>query len=151
MAATALQNKIAQFFRRYEQRFQRALDDPDDVDIDGITGAFAEYFVGSNPQGVRGGKNGLMYRLAMRRGFARYRKIGTVSMKVAALETTVLDKRHVMAKVTWDSRYRRRKDGAEVKIVFANVYLLRLQRGAPKIFAYVTGDEEALLKKHRLL
>lgn len=151
MATAALQRKIEQFFHRYQQRFQRALDDPGDVDAEGVVAAFADYFVGSSPAGVRGGKNGLMFKFAIARGFARYRKIGTVSMKIAAIETTALDKLHALAKVTWDSRYRRRKDGADVRIVFANVYLLRLQREGPRIFAYVTGDEEALLKKHRLV
>ena len=151
MASAALQRKIEQFFNRYQQRFQRALDDSGDVDAAGVVDAFADYLIGSSPAGVRGGKNGIMYKFAIARGFAHYRKIGVVSMKIAAVETTSLDKLHVMAKVTWDSRSRRRSDGADIRIVFANIYLLRLQREGPKIFAYITGDEEALLKKHRLV
>jgi len=38
-----------------------------------------------------------------------------------------------------------------VKIVFANRYFLAIRKGVPKIFAYVTGDEQALLKKHGLV
>ncbi|MBX9400591.1 hypothetical protein K4L06_04645 [Lysobacter sp. BMK333-48F3] len=150
MAANAPNTRIEQFFRRYQRCFQRALDDPHDVDTDAVTGAFADYFVQSSPAGVYGGKNGLKFKFMIGRGFARYRKIGMTSMAIAKIETTPLDPAHALAKVNWDSRYRRRKDGAEVRIVFANLYFLRLRPGKPKIFGYVTGDEAALLKKHGL-
>ncbi len=150
MNAAAMRRKIESFFRRYAERFQRSLDDPSDVDTDGVVASFADYFVESSPAGVRGGKNGLAFKFMIGRGFAHYRKIGTVSMKVAKLEVTPLDDAHAMAKVTWDSRYRRRKDGADVRIVFANLYFLAFRKGVPKIFAYITGDEQALLKKHGL-
>ncbi len=151
MTPAAMKRKVALFFRRYAERFQRSLDDPSDVDTDGVVDSFAEYFVESSPAGVQGGKNGLRFRFALGRGFAHYRKIGTVSMRVAKLEVVPLDALHAMATVTWDSRYRRRKDGAPVKIVFANRYFLAIRKGVPKIFAYVTGDEQALLKKHGLV
>ena len=150
MNAAETRRKVARFFQRYAERFQRALDDAG-ADTAGVVDSFADYVVGSGPAGVRGGKNGLMFKFAMGRGFAHYRKIGTVSMKVAKLDVERLDDGHVLAKVTWDSRYVRRKDGARIRIVFANRYLLRLKRGAPKIFAYITGDEQAALKKHGLV
>lgn len=151
MTPAAMQRKIERFFHRYAERFQRALDDPAEADAQGVAASFAEYFVESGPHGVQGGKNGLRLRFMMRRGFARYRKIGTLSMKVAGVRVTPLDARHAAANVAWDSRYRRRKDGAEIRIRFENVYLLRMERGAFKIFAYVVGDEQALLKKHGLI
>jgi len=150
VAASALQRKIEQFFRRYQRRFQRALDDPHQLDTDAIAGAFADYFVQSGPAGVYGGKNGLRFKFMLGRGFARYRKISMTSMRIDAIEVTALDPAHALAKVSWDSRYRRRKDGAQVRIVFANLYFLRLRPGPPKIFGYVTGDEEGVLKKHGL-
>ena len=150
MTAAAMKRKLVPFFRRYAERFQRALDDPSDVDIDGVVASFADYFVESSPAGVHGGKNGLKFKFMIGRGFAHYRKIGTVSMKVAKLEATPLDAIHAMAKVTWDSRYIRPKDGAKVRIVFANLYFIQFRKGVPKIFAYATGDEQALLKKHGL-
>ncbi|HJR73344.1 MAG TPA: hypothetical protein VJ806_06865 [Luteimonas sp.] len=151
MTPAAMKRKVDPFFRRYAERFQHALDDPSEVDTDGVVGSFAEYFVASSPAGVRGGKNGLAFKFMIGRGFAHYRKIGTVSMKLSKLEVTRLDDIHAMAKVTWDSRYRRRKDGAKIRIVFANLYFLVFRKGVPKIFAYVTGDEQALLKKHGLV
>lgn len=151
MVSVAMQRKVARFFRRYAERFQRSLDDSSHADTDGVVASFADYVVGSGPAGVHGGKNGLKFKFMIGRGFAYYRKIGTVSMKIAELEVTPLDKLHALAEVTWDSRYRRRKGGAKVRIVFTNLYFVRLQRGAPKIFAYITGDEQALLKKHGLV
>lgn len=74
------------------------------------------------------------------RGFARYREIGTASMKISKLEVASLDDAHAMAKVTWDSRYRRRKDGAKIRIVFVNLYFLAFREGVPKIFAYVATN-----------
>lgn len=56
-----------------------------------------------------------------------------------------------MAQVTWDSRTRRRTDGRLVRIVFEHTYFLALTRGRPRIFAYIATDEEAILKRHRLV
>jgi len=150
MTPVAMQRKLERFFHRYAERFQRALDDPGGVDSEGVAASFADYFSESGPEGVHGGKNGLKLKFMMKRGFARYRKIGTRSMKVARIRVTPLDDRHAIAKVAWDSRYRRRKDGAHVRIAFENLYFVRFLRGVPKIFAYIVGDERALLKKNGL-
>ncbi|MCL1633405.1 hypothetical protein M2650_01920 [Luteimonas sp. SX5] len=150
MTAAEMKRRVTRFFREYARRFEGSLQDPPKGDADGVVVAFADYFVGSGPAGVHGGKNGIKFKFVIGRGFAYYRKIGTVAMKIAKLDVTRLDPLHAMASVTWDSRYVRPKDGAKVRIFFTNFYFVRLQRGAPKIFAYVTGDEQALLKKHGL-
>lgn len=108
MPASAPKARIEQFFRRYQRRFQRALDDLHDIDTDAVTGAFADYFVQSSLAGVYGGKNGLKFKFLIGRGFARYRKIGITSMAIAKIESTPLDPTHALAKVNWDSRYRAR-------------------------------------------
>lgn len=151
MTAAAMKRKVTQFFRKYAQRFERSLKDPSDVDTDGVVDSFADYFVEASPAGVHGGKNGLKFKFMLGRGFAYYRKIGTTAMKIGKLEVTPLDGLHAMASVTWDSRYLRRKDGAKVRIVFTNRYFVHMESGSPKIFAYITGDEQALLKKHGLV
>jgi hypothetical protein len=142
--------RIARFFDRYAARFNRSLQDPPVVDTAGVIDAFADYFVEASPRGVQGGKNGLRFRLVVPWGFAHYRKLGTTSMTIKRLSTTAIDDRHAMARVTWDSRYTRPRDGKAVRIVFTNVYFLQVLRGKPRIFAYVTGDEAGLLKKHGL-
>jgi hypothetical protein len=86
-----------------------------------------------------------------KRGFARYRRIGVQSMEIAGLEVTPLDGLHAMARVTWDSSTRRKRDGRLVRIVFDHFYFLSLVGRKPRIFAYVATDEEAILKRHRLI
>ncbi|HEX2082295.1 MAG TPA: hypothetical protein VHF86_02285 [Xanthomonadaceae bacterium] len=53
--------------------------------------------------------------------------------------------------VTWDSSTRRKADGRPVRIVFDHFYFLTLVGRKPRIFAYVATDEEAILKRHRLI
>jgi hypothetical protein len=141
---------VRNFFRRYAKRMNDALKDPPKVDTDGVVAAFAEYFVGAAPSGVRGGKNGVLFRLMISRGMANYRKLGMQQMLISSVKTTRLDPLHFMAKVSWDSRYIS-KTGVRQRIKFQNIYMLQLQRGKPRIFAYITGDEQQALKDHGLI
>jgi hypothetical protein len=84
------------------------------------------------------------------RGFAHYRRMGTQLMDIRHLDVTVLDPVHAMAKVRWHSEYRR-KDGGEVSIDFDVIYLLRVKDGPPKIFAYISGDEQQALREHGVI
>ena len=79
-----------------------------------------------------------------------YRDIGTTSMRVANITITPLNDTHVAAKVSWHSEYRR-KDGNEVAIDFDVIYLLQYRNDTYTIFAYITGDEQAELRKHGLV
>ena len=144
------EEKIKQFFAEYEGRFNRSLQEPPTVDVQGVVKSFAPYFVEASPSGVHGGKNGWLFRMMVPRGFAYYKKIGTKSMKITAIDVTPLDDYHVMAKVPWDSRYLR-KDGKEEQIEFDNLYFFQILADKPKIFAYITADEQKILKEHGLI
>jgi hypothetical protein len=146
---SARQHAIERFFAAYAQRFNDSLKEKPVVDAAGVRNSFAPYFVEASPVGVQGGKNGLMFRMMIPRGFAHYKKIGTTAMNVTSLEVTDIDDMHVMARVGWDSRYR--KDGKEIRIPFTNVYLLQVTDEGPKIFAYITGDEQKVMKEHGLI
>jgi hypothetical protein len=140
--------RVREFFERYAERFNRSLAG-EKVQAKEVAESFADHFVEASPAGVNGGKNGLLFRMMIPRGFAHYRKIGTTHMKVAALSLEPIDARHALAKVHWDSRYRK-KDGSNDRIEFDVTYLLHFEEGEPKIFAYITGDEERILEEHGL-
>lgn len=128
-----------------------ALQKPPAIDVSATAAAFASYFVGSNPMKVAGGKNGWLFRLMIPRGYAYYRRLGTQRMEIRGLSITSLDDQHVLARTHWWSSYRR-KSGDSVEIEFDNIYLLHIASGQePKIFAYITGDEQQVLKDHGLI
>jgi hypothetical protein len=52
-----------------------------------------------------------------------------------------------MAHVAWTATYAR-KDKPDVAIDFDVHYLVQHLGGAPKIFGWISGDEEAVLKQH---
>lgn len=91
---------------------------------------------------MRGGRNGLMFRLMISRGVARYRKLGTIAMEVTGVEVSCIDDLHAMARVGWLALY---KSGRE--IACTNVYLLQIRDGEPKVFAWITPDEEKALRE----
>ena len=132
---------IQSFFAAYAARTNAAIADPKAMDVKAMRAAFADYFVGAAPNGVAGGKNGLLFRLMLPRGINYYRKIGTLAMDLKDVRVTDLDHHHAMAHVDWNARYR---GGQE--IAFTNIYLLQVREGVPKIFAWITGDEQQALK-----
>jgi len=141
---------IRQFFEAYQGRMNAALQKRPVVDVAAATAAFARYFVGSSPRQVYGAKNGWLFRLMIPRGYARYRRLGTQRMEMRGLSVVPLDDYHVLARTHWWSRYRR-KSGDPVEIEFDNICLLRIAAGQePQIFAYITGDEQQVLKDHGL-
>jgi len=137
---------IRPFFAAYARRLNDALAEPGKVDIEGTRASFADYFVGADPNGVRGGKNGFLFRLMIPRGLAYYRKIGTVTMDVVGLDITDLDEFHALAHVHWLARYVGGKE-----IPFTNIYILQIRERAPKIFAWIAADEQQALRDHGIV
>jgi hypothetical protein len=140
MATTA--ERLERFFADYETRTNRALADPDDVDLGATTAAFAEWFVGASPAGVMGGRNGEALRDAIPVGLDLYRRLGTTAMHVRSVQTTEIDTLHAICRVGWESRYER-KDGRRLTTEFEVVYLLQLRDAGPVIFAWIAEDEQA--------
>ena len=139
---------VRAFFDAYARRMNDALADPPRVDAKEARTAFANYFVGTDPKTVRGGRNGLLLRLMIPLGYRRYRKLGCKRMVLQRVDVTGLDDFHAMARTHWSSQFRR-KDKTIVEIEFDNIYLLHIPEGGePKIFAYITPDEQQALKAH---
>jgi hypothetical protein len=55
-----------------------------------------------------------------------------------------------MVNVHWNSSYNR-KDGSEVFIEFDVIYFVQIIDEKLKIFAYITGDEQAVLREKGLI
>jgi predicted ester cyclase len=140
--------RVQAFFERYADRFNRSLEGGK-VSVAEVADSFASHFVEASPAGVQGAKNGLLFRWMIPRGFAHYKKLGTTRMAISDLSLEPLDADHALAKVHWDSRYIK-EDGSKDRIEFDVTYLLHFEQGEPKIFAYITGDEERVLREHGL-
>jgi hypothetical protein len=139
---------IRVFFDEYAKRFNAFLV-AGKIDIEGTVNSFAPFFVESSPVGINGGKNDQTFQDNLIKGYGFYKSIGTKSMRVDSLSLQPLDEFHWLATVHWVSVYE--KDGSEIIIPFQVLYMLRSRDGDIKIFAYITGDEQAVLKAHGLL
>lgn len=144
----SIQNRIRDFFTAYETRYAEAL--AGHTDVEQTAGAFADDFIEANPFGVQGGKNDASFRKAIPEGMEFYRKIGTQSMEVDSVAITPLDASHHMAKVHWKATYAKDDKPAQV-IEFDVIYLLQDIDETLKVFAYITGDEQGVLKEHGLI
>ncbi|WP_119080782.1 hypothetical protein [Chitinophaga alhagiae] len=140
-----MMKKLQAFFAAYEQRFNDVLASGA-TDVEATAGAFADYFVESSPRGVMGGKNDEKFREMIPKGNEFYRNIGTLSMKIGSLDITQLDNLHAVAKTHWKAGYKN-----NINIAFDVFYMVTLAGGEPKIFAYVTGDEQKVLQEHGLV
>lgn len=141
---------IRDFFANYAERMNNALGDPPEIDAEATAAAFAGCFVEASPAGINCGKNDEAFLEQIPKGYEHYRNVGTRSMNITSLEITPLDELHALAKVHWDSRYVR-KDGKEIRIEFDVFYFVQMKDDTPKIFAYVTGDEQKVMKEHGLV
>lgn len=143
-----MESSIYDFFAAYEQRFNTALQG--ETDVEGTAGAFAPFFVEASPAGIHGGSNDSEFRKKIPQGMEFYRSIGTYSMEILSQDVTQLDNLHFMVKIHWKATYRN-KDNSDLAIEFDVIYFLQLKEGALKIFAYITGDEDKVMREHGLI
>lgn len=140
---------IEDFFDRYSANFNAALD-KQSPDVETSAAFFAGSFIGSGPAGVNCGKNDDAFRKSMQQGYAFHKSIGITSMVITAKEIKMLDELHVLSKIYWRSAFTR-NNRSTGKIDFSVTYFLRDENNTPKIFAYITGDEQKALKENGLL
>jgi hypothetical protein len=141
--------ELNEFFAAYEQRFNDGLSGK--VDVQGTIDAFAECFVEASPVGIICGQNGNDFRKAIPQGYDFYKSIGTQSMTIAETDITLINDLHAVTKVHWLSHYLRKQDLNPVSIEFDVHYFTQQQNGGPRIFAYITGDEQKALREHGLI
>lgn len=134
-------------FERYERFFNRSLGCK--VDMDELASLYASEFISAAPVGVRTGKNDDQFKQAMAQGYDHYRAIGTKEMRVRTLRLSPIDELHCVAHVSWTATYAR-KGQPDMTIDFDVHYLVQMLNEEPKVFGWVSGDEQALLKKHSI-
>lgn len=138
-----MQDVLREFFARYEHLFNQALES--DVDMDPVASLYASEFIAASPAGVRAGKNDDQLKQAMRQGYAYYRTIRTKEMRVRDVSISPMDDRHCVARVAWTAIYAR-PPSSDIVIDFDVHYLVQTLDGQPRIFGWVTGDEQAVLR-----
>lgn len=142
-------HQINHFFDQYEKRFNDALKGAP-PDIESITQSFADCFIEASPLGVICGKNDEQFRIAIPQGYEFYKKIGITSMNIMSKQIDFLDDFHVMVKVQWNSVFTK-KDASTGDIEFSVIYFLQRIENTYKIFSYITGDEQKVLKENGLI
>ena len=146
---TERQQQIDAFFNDYSDTFNRSLTGsmPDAAHTAAL---FSNCFVAASPLGVNCGQNDAAFRQVMKKGYAFYKSIGITSMDIIAKDITTLDDFHTMARIRWRSKFTR-KDGQQGSLEFQNIYFVQTRNDEHKVFAYITGDEEAALKDMDLI
>lgn len=144
---TQAASPLQAFFEHYQALFRQGL--AGCVDLDAVAASYAGAFVAASPAGVSVGRNDAQLAEVMRQGFERYRRLGTRDMGLRRVRSSPIDERHCVAHVAWSATYARPNGAPDVVIDFEVHYLVQTLPGAPpKIFGWVSGDEEALLRQH---
>lgn len=143
-----METSVRKFFERYERAFNQALGG--DMDLDEVAALYAPEFIAASPAGVAAGKNDDQLRQVMAQGYACYRAIGTKQMRIRDVRVTTLDEHHCVAHVAWTAVYARR-DRPDVEIDFDVHYFVQQLDAEPKVFGWVSGDEEALLRERGII
>ncbi len=143
-----METSVRKLFERYERFFNKSLGG--DMDMDEVASLYASEFIAASPAGVRAGKNDDKLRQVMAKGYAHYRAIGTKEMRIRDVRISPMDEHHCVAHVAWTATYAR-KDQPDVAIDFDVHYFVQQLDDQPKVFGWVSGDEQALLRKHGIV
>ncbi|MGE0241642.1 MAG: nuclear transport factor 2 family protein [Parvibaculaceae bacterium] len=143
-----MEARIRKLFERYESVFNRSLGG--DLDLDEVASLYAAEFIAASPAGVMTGKNDDQLKQVMTQGYARYRAMGTKQMRIRNVRLTPMDDHHCVAHVAWTAIYAR-KDQPDATIDFDVHYFVQELDGEPKVFGWVSGDEQALLREHGII
>ncbi len=143
-----METSVRKLFERYERVFKRSLSG--DMDMDEAAALYAAEFIAATPAGVRTGKNDDRLKEVMVRGYARERAVGMKDMAIRHVRLSPIDDRHCVAHVAWTATYAR-SGRPDVAIDFDVHYFVQTLDGEPKVFGWVSGDEQALLRTHGIL
>lgn len=139
-----MEQAVRQLFERYADFFARSLADAPDPDE--AAALYAPEFIAATPAGIATGRNDADFLRAMQAGYDHYRSIGTREMRIRHLHILRVDEWHCLAHVAWTAVYAR-DDLPETEIDFEVHYLVQVLDGVAKVFGWMSGDEQALLKE----
>lgn len=143
-----MQAAADRLFARYQRFFMASLAgriDPAEIDA-----LYAPEFIAASPAGIRAGRRDGDFAAQMAAMQDHYRAIGTRGMDLRGVRVTPIDDRHGVAQVGWRATYAR-DDLPETVIDFEVHYLIQMQGNAAKVFGWISGDEDALLRDRGIL
>jgi hypothetical protein len=143
-----METAVRNLFAGYQRFFNRAL--AGDFDLDEGRSFYTSEFIAASPAGVAAGKNDDQLGSIMEQGYERYRAMGTKEMRMRDVRLSPMDEHHCVAHVAWTAIYSR-QDAPDISIDFDVHYLVQKLNGEPKIFGWVSGDEQALLKEYGIV
>lgn len=143
-----METVVRKLFTQYERIFRQSL--AGEIDMDEVASLYASDVIAASPAGVMSGKNDDQFRQVMAQGYAHYRAIGTKEMRLRHVRLSAIDDCHCVAHVAWTATYAR-KDQPDTAIDFDVHYLVQILDGEAKVFGWVSGDEQALLKQHGIV
>lgn len=139
---------LEKFFQRYEQFFMQSLSG--EIDGNEMSELYSTEFIAASPLGVLAGKNDADFQQALSGGYEQYRQIGTKSMHVRNVEMLRIDELHCVADVSWTASYEV-ENKPQIDIDFDVYYLMQELNGKLRIFGWISGNEQELLKQYGVL
>lgn len=139
---------LEKFFQRYERFFKQSLDG--EIDGDEMSELYAPEFIAASPIGVLAGKNDAGFRQTLSGGYEQYRKIGTKGMRIRGVEMSLIDALHCVAHVAWRASYEV-ANTQQVDIDFDVHYLMQELNGNLRIFGWISGNEQEVLKEYGII
>jgi len=137
--------EVRDFFGRYERVFEESL--AGNLDPREAASFFAPEFIGATPAGVMAGRNDHTLAEALSAGYDHYRATGTREMRIRGVRLSPIDDHHGLVHVAWTAVYDRGA-AAPIAIDFEVHYLLQALGEGPRIFGWISGDEQAVLEAH---
>jgi hypothetical protein len=71
-------------------------------------------------------------------------------MRIRDIRISAIDDHHCLAHVAWTASYAR-KDQTDVVIDFDVHYFVQKLDEQPKVFGWVSGDEQEILRRHGII
>lgn len=143
-----MKTEVQGLFERYEGFFLRAL--AGEADMAELEELYTPDYIAASPAGVMSGKIDARFRQTLLEGYEHYRAIGTRQMQVRHIDISPMGDSHCVAHVAWIATYAR-PNRPDAKIDFEVHYLVRLEGGMARVFGWVTGDEQAVLRRHGII